>query len=185
MYSTASMSFGSTTKLSFMVAIGQIRTWIATLAWLAVFAVACHAAIRRLRTERQGRELPPTSSTTTPLSATANATGAPARPAGRSSTPTASERHPNGQPRHTKELTHRDDHHQVQSRPETRCAGPRLRPRARTETQLGYGTATRRGTRDFVSANQVVATKCELLVEHQHAARAHDLLMNMPREATT
>lgn len=94
MYSTASMTFGSTTKLSFMVAIGQIRTWIATLAWLAVFAVACHAAIRRLRTERQGRELPPTSSTTTPLSATANATAAPARPAGRSSTPTASERHP-------------------------------------------------------------------------------------------
>ncbi|MEP6563218.1 MAG: general stress protein, partial [Nakamurella sp.] len=39
-------------------------------------------------------------------------------------------------------------------------------------SQLGYSAATRRGTRDFASVNQIVATKYEVLVEHQHAARA-------------
>jgi hypothetical protein len=50
-------------------------------------------------------------------------------------------------------------------------------------SQLGYSTATRRGTRDFASVKQVVATKYEVLVEHKHAARAHELLATMPREA--
>jgi hypothetical protein len=49
---------------------------------------------------------------------------------------------------------------------------------------LGYSTATRHGTRDFASVNQVIATKYEVLVEHKHAARAHELLAGMPREAT-
>ncbi|HEY5186414.1 MAG TPA: general stress protein [Actinomycetes bacterium] len=51
-------------------------------------------------------------------------------------------------------------------------------------SQLGYSTATRRGTRDFASINQIVATKYEVLVEHKHAARAHELLATLPREAT-
>jgi uncharacterized protein YqgC (DUF456 family) len=50
-------------------------------------------------------------------------------------------------------------------------------------SQLGYSAATRRGTRDFASVNQIVATKYELLAEHQHAAAAHELLASMPREA--
>ncbi len=51
-------------------------------------------------------------------------------------------------------------------------------------SQLGYSTATRRGTRDFASVNQIVATKYEVLVEHKHAANAHELLAAMPREVT-
>lgn len=51
-------------------------------------------------------------------------------------------------------------------------------------SQLGYSTATRHGTRDFASVNQVVATKYEVLVEHKHAAAAQELLARMPREAT-
>lgn len=51
-------------------------------------------------------------------------------------------------------------------------------------SQLGYSTATRHGNRDFASVSQVVATKYEVLVEHKHAARAHDLLATMPREAS-
>jgi hypothetical protein len=51
-------------------------------------------------------------------------------------------------------------------------------------SQLGYTTATRRGTRDFASVNQIVATKYEVLVEHKHAANAHELLAAMPREMT-
>ncbi len=51
-------------------------------------------------------------------------------------------------------------------------------------SQLGYSTATRRGTRDFASVNQIVATRYELLVEQQHAARAHELLATMPQETT-
>ena len=39
-------------------------------------------------------------------------------------------------------------------------------------SQIGYSTATRRGSRDFTSANQIVATKYEVLVEHTGAARA-------------
>ncbi len=51
-------------------------------------------------------------------------------------------------------------------------------------SQLGYGAATRHGSRDFASVNQVVATKYEVLVEHTHAARARELLTAMPWEAT-
>jgi hypothetical protein len=51
-------------------------------------------------------------------------------------------------------------------------------------SQLGYATATRRGTRDFASVNQIVATKYEVLVKHKHAANAHELLAAMPREMT-
>jgi hypothetical protein len=51
-------------------------------------------------------------------------------------------------------------------------------------SQLGYSTATRRGTRDFASVNQIVATKYEVLVEHKHAANAHELLAAMPRQVT-
>ncbi len=51
-------------------------------------------------------------------------------------------------------------------------------------SQLGYSTATRHGSRDFASVSQVVATKYEVLVEHQHAARAHEVIATMPREMT-
>ena len=51
-------------------------------------------------------------------------------------------------------------------------------------SQLGYSTATRHGSRDFASINQVVATKYEVLVEHKHAARANELLAAMPLAAT-
>ncbi len=51
-------------------------------------------------------------------------------------------------------------------------------------SQLGYSTATRRGSRDFASVNQIVATKYEVLVEHSHAADAHGLLEAMPRGVT-
>lgn len=43
-------------------------------------------------------------------------------------------------------------------------------------SQIGYRALTQRGTRDFASVNQIVATKYEVLVEHKHAARAHELL---------
>jgi hypothetical protein len=52
-------------------------------------------------------------------------------------------------------------------------------------SQLGFSAATRRGTRDFGSVNQIVATKYEVLVEHKHAARAHEILATMPRDAAT
>jgi Heat induced stress protein YflT domain len=51
-------------------------------------------------------------------------------------------------------------------------------------SQLGYRTMTRHGNRDFASVSRVVATKYEVLVEHKQAARARELLANMPREAT-
>ena len=51
-------------------------------------------------------------------------------------------------------------------------------------SQLGYSTLTQRGTRDFASVNQIVATKYEVLVEHKHAATAHELLAAVPRDAT-
>lgn len=50
-------------------------------------------------------------------------------------------------------------------------------------SQIGYSTATRNGSRDFASVNQIVATKYEVLVEHAHAAPAHELLAAMPRRA--
>lgn len=52
-------------------------------------------------------------------------------------------------------------------------------------SQLGYSTATRHGTRDFSSVNQVVATKYEVRVEHAHAAQAGELLAAMPRKPGT
>jgi hypothetical protein len=52
-------------------------------------------------------------------------------------------------------------------------------------SQLGYSTATRHGTRDFSSVNQVVATKYEVRVEHAHAARAREVLAAMPWEPAT
>lgn len=51
-------------------------------------------------------------------------------------------------------------------------------------SQLGYSTATRRGSRDFASVNQIVATKYEVFVENKHAARAHELHTAMPQAAT-
>lgn len=51
-------------------------------------------------------------------------------------------------------------------------------------SQLDYSTATRRGNRGFASVSQVLATGYEVLVEHQHAARADELLVTMPWEAT-
>jgi len=51
-------------------------------------------------------------------------------------------------------------------------------------SQIGYSTATRHGSRDFASVNQIVATKYEVLVDHAHAARAHELLAAMPRKAS-
>ncbi len=52
-------------------------------------------------------------------------------------------------------------------------------------SQLGYSAATRHGTRDFASVNQVVATKYEVLVAHTHATRARELLATIPLQATT
>ena len=51
-------------------------------------------------------------------------------------------------------------------------------------SQIGYSTATRHGSRDFASVNQIVATKYEVLVDHAHAARAYELLAAMPRKAS-
>ena len=52
-------------------------------------------------------------------------------------------------------------------------------------SQLGYVSATRHGNRDFASVSQVIATKYEVLVEHQHAARARELLTSMPQQVTS
>ena len=54
-----------------------------------------------------------------------------------------------------------------------------------TWSQFGYNALTRRGTRDFASVNQIVATKYEVLVGHTHAARARELLASIPPQATT
>lgn len=43
---------------------------------------------------------------------------------------------------------------------------------------IGY--AATRGSRDFTSVSQVVATKYEVLVEHRHAARGRELLAGLP-----
>lgn len=43
---------------------------------------------------------------------------------------------------------------------------------------IGY--AATRGSRDFTSVSQVVATKYEVLVEHKHAARGRELLTDLP-----
>jgi hypothetical protein len=42
------------------------------------------------------------------------------------------------------------------------------------------GYAATRGRRDFTSVSQVVATRCEVLVEHKYAAQARELLAKMP-----
>jgi hypothetical protein len=47
-------------------------------------------------------------------------------------------------------------------------------------SQLGFRAATQGGTRDFASVSQVVATKYEVLVEHNVAERARELLTAMP-----
>ncbi len=44
--------------------------------------------------------------------------------------------------------------------------------------------ATKHGTRDFASINQVVATKYEVLVEHKHAADARELITVIPHATT-
>jgi hypothetical protein len=50
-------------------------------------------------------------------------------------------------------------------------------------SQIGYSATTQRGTRDFASVNQIVATKYEVLVEHTQALRAQELLAAMPQDA--
>jgi hypothetical protein len=52
-------------------------------------------------------------------------------------------------------------------------------------SQIGYSAATRHGTRDFASVNQIVATKYEVRVEHKQVARARELLAAMPVQAMT
>lgn len=47
-------------------------------------------------------------------------------------------------------------------------------------SQVTHTALTRRGTREFSSVSQVVATKYEVLVEHRQAARARELLSHMP-----
>jgi len=47
-------------------------------------------------------------------------------------------------------------------------------------SQIGFAAVTRRGTRDFASVSQVVATKYEVLIEHHFVSRARDLLASMP-----
>jgi hypothetical protein len=51
-------------------------------------------------------------------------------------------------------------------------------------SQLGYTAATRPGSRDFSSVNQIVATKYEVLVERKHAIQARELLAAMPQGVT-
>ncbi len=51
-------------------------------------------------------------------------------------------------------------------------------------SQFGYSVTTQHGDRDFASVSQVVATKYEVLVAHNHAARARELLASMPQDAT-
>jgi hypothetical protein len=47
-------------------------------------------------------------------------------------------------------------------------------------SQIGFTAATQGGTRDFASVSQVIATKYEVLVEHNLIAQARDLLATMP-----
>ena len=46
--------------------------------------------------------------------------------------------------------------------------------------QLGFSALTRRGSRDFASVTQVVATKYEVLVEHKLAEAARAMVAEMP-----
>src|SRR5664279_3448464 len=47
-------------------------------------------------------------------------------------------------------------------------------------SQLGFSAATRGGARDFASVSQIVATKYEVLVEHNVIAQARELIAVMP-----
>ena len=47
-------------------------------------------------------------------------------------------------------------------------------------SQLGFTAVTQRGARDFASVSQIVATKYEVLAEHNVAERARELLAAMP-----
>lgn len=48
--------------------------------------------------------------------------------------------------------------------------------------QLGHSAATLGGTREFASANQIMANRNEVLVEHKHAANAYEFSTTIPRE---
>jgi hypothetical protein len=47
-------------------------------------------------------------------------------------------------------------------------------------SQLGFAAATQGGTRDFASVSQVIATKYEVLVEHNLVAQARELVAGLP-----
>ena len=47
-------------------------------------------------------------------------------------------------------------------------------------SQVGFSAATNRGTRDFASITQIVATKYEVLVAHNLVAQARELVAAMP-----
>lgn len=47
-------------------------------------------------------------------------------------------------------------------------------------SQIGFAAATRRGTRDFSSISQIVATRYEVLVEHRLADQARGVLAGLP-----
>jgi hypothetical protein len=47
-------------------------------------------------------------------------------------------------------------------------------------SQVGYSAATRGGARDFASMTQVVATRYEVLAEHNVVEQARQLLAGMP-----
>ena len=47
-------------------------------------------------------------------------------------------------------------------------------------SQFGFSAATRGGTRDFASVTQVMATKYEILVEHNLVERAREIVATVP-----
>ncbi|WP_269045608.1 tellurite resistance/C4-dicarboxylate transporter family protein [Paenarthrobacter sp. Z7-10] len=49
MYSVASLHFGAIARMPLLVDIGEVGTWIAALAWLAVVVALVHSTIGRLR----------------------------------------------------------------------------------------------------------------------------------------
>lgn len=46
-------------------------------------------------------------------------------------------------------------------------------------SQLGFAAVSRRGTRDFASVSQIVATRYEVLVEHNQVTRTRELPASM------
>ncbi len=58
MYSTASITFGTILKATFMVDAGRIGTVIAVLAWLAVVVLACRAVLHTLPAAKQHNVAP-------------------------------------------------------------------------------------------------------------------------------